>query len=109
MPIKQLAREDRMRLIKFVCSFAWADLEVSEEERDYVRRLITALRLDPTESAQALRWLEVPPRVEELDPQEIPHEHRQVFLESVRTVITRDGVIDPAEAESFELLRQLVR
>jgi uncharacterized tellurite resistance protein B-like protein len=43
--LDQLDREDRLRLMRFVCSFAWADLEVQPEERAFVRRLIARLDL----------------------------------------------------------------
>ena len=35
---KSLTREDRLRLMKFVCSFAWADLEIQDEERQRLGR-----------------------------------------------------------------------
>ncbi|MCC6527150.1 MAG: TerB family tellurite resistance protein, partial [Polyangiaceae bacterium] len=34
--LSKLSKTDRMRLMRFVCSFAWADLEVQNEERAYV-------------------------------------------------------------------------
>jgi hypothetical protein len=106
--MKELSHEDRMRLMRFVCSFAWADLEVQPEERDYVGELIKRLHLDEHERKQVLQWLVVPPRAEEVDPQDIPHEHRLLFLEAVRQVVGRDGVVSDAEAENFDLLDQLL-
>ena len=38
-----LEGEDRLRLLRFVCSFAWADLEVDEAERGFVYKLIDQL------------------------------------------------------------------
>ena len=109
MPLNKLSAEDRMRLMRFVCSFAWADLEVQPEEREFITHLVTALRLDPKEAGQVLEWLEVPPRIDDIDPQDIPLEHRRLFLDAARAVVTRDGVIDPDEAENFALLDQLLR
>ena len=109
MAIQTLSREDRLRLMRFVCSFAWADLEVQDEERDFVGKLVSALHLEPDERAKVERWLEVPPRAEEVDPQDVPLEHRQLFLDAVRAVVARDGVISPGEEESFDLLEQLLR
>jgi hypothetical protein len=107
--VKRLTKTDRMRLMKFVCSFAWADLEVQEEERDYVGRLINALQLHPQEAAQVMEWLEVPPRPDEVDPQDVPREHRQLFLDTMRKLVTRDGVVDPGERENLLLFEQLLR
>jgi len=106
--LDQLDRKDRLRLMKFVCSFAWADLEVREAERNFIGRLIDKLGLDQDERAQVAEWLEVPPRAEELDPSEIPRAHRELFLESVRDLIEVDGHIDEEEIENFDLLAQLI-
>ena len=107
--MKELSHEDRMRLMRFVCSFAWADLEVQPEEREFVGRLVRKLHLDDRERAHVEAWLEVPPRAEDVDPQDIPEEHRRLFLEAARRLVGRDGVISDAEAENFELLEQLLR
>lgn len=107
--LTDLSHEERMRLMRFVCSFAWADLEVQPEERDYVGRLIQRLHLDENERKHVLQWLVLPPKAEEVDPQDIPLEHRRLFLEAVRQVVGQDGVVSDAEAENFELLEQLLR
>ena len=97
-----------MRLMRFVCSFAWADLEVQTEEREFVARLILALQLEPMEAAQVLEWLEVPPRVDEVDPKDVPRQHRQMFLDAALAVAARDGVMQRDEAENLSLLEQLL-
>jgi uncharacterized tellurite resistance protein B-like protein len=107
--LKEMSHEDRMRLMRFVCSFAWADLEVQPEERAFVGDLVQRLHLDPHERAQVVEWLQVPPEAEEVDPQDVPAEHRRLFLEAVRQVVGQDGVVSDAEAENFELLEQLLR
>jgi len=104
-----LDREDRLRLMKFVCSFAWADLEIQDEEREFIGKLVAQLDLDDEDQAQVNAWLEVPPSAEELDPADIPIEHRQLFLDTARAMIVADGKIDPDEAENFALLEALVR
>ena len=104
-----LDREDRLRLMKFVCSFAWADLEVKDAERSFVRKLVRQLELTPEEAAKVDEWLEVPPRAEELDPTDIPHAHRQLFLDTARAMIVADGKVDHDEAENLVLLEQLLR
>ncbi|MAQ13404.1 MAG: hypothetical protein CMN30_01190 [Sandaracinus sp.] len=104
-----LDRDDRLRLMKFICSFAWADLEIQDEERDFITKLIKELDLDEAEQAQVQQWLEVPPTAEELDPAEIPRAHREIFLETARAMIVSDGRIDEDEAENFALFEALVR
>src|SRR5262245_18426783 len=107
--MRKLDREDRLRLMKFLCSFAWADLRVHERERAYIRKMIKKLSLDAEETKQVEGRLKVPPRAEEVDPAEIPHEHRQFFLDSAKAVILADGVIDPDERINLELLTELLQ
>lgn len=109
MKLKSLSRDERMQLMKFVCSFAWVDLEVGTAEREFIARLMVRLKLDEDEAAQVQRWLEVPPPVDEVDPTHIPKAHRQLFLDAARELIVADGRIREEEAEAFELLDQLVR
>jgi tellurite resistance protein len=105
---KSLDRDDRLRLMRFVCSFAWADLEIRDEEREFVAKLVKSLELDPGEEAQVARWLEVPPRAEELDPADIPRHHRELVLRAARAMVVSDGEVDEREAENLSLLESLL-
>ena len=107
MSIADLDREDRLRLMKFVCSFAWADLEVQDGEKRVVERLIKTLELDADREI-INRWLRSPPPPEEVDPTRVPRAHRALLLDAARAVFSADGVIDPKEQEHFELLEQLL-
>jgi uncharacterized tellurite resistance protein B-like protein len=102
-----LSREDRLRLMKFVCSFAWADLEVQDEERAFVAKMITYLELDADQKLIE-GWLRHPPRPEEVDPTDVPREHRELFLDAVRRLVAADERIDPKEAETLALFEQLL-
>ncbi len=105
---KRLGREDRLRLMKFLCSFAWADLRVHEKERIFIHQMVRKLSLDESEAAAVEGWLKVPPRADEVDPQEIPPEHRQLFLDAARAVVIADGVIHPNERINLALLEELI-
>jgi hypothetical protein len=109
MPTKHLDREDRLRLMKFVCSFAWADLEIRDEERQFVKRLMKRLELTAAEKQEVEGWLEVPPPAEEVDPAEVPRAHRQLFVDTARAMIASDGVIEENERESLALLEMLLK
>lgn len=108
MTLSELSKEDRLRLVKFVCSFAWADLHITETERGFVHKLVRKLKLDPDERRQVDEWLEMPPRAEDLDPTEIPREHRALFLSTAREMIEVDGEIAEEEVENFALFEQLL-
>lgn len=106
--MKQLAHGERMRLLEFVCSFAWTDLRVTDRERALIRRLAAWLGLGAEDLARVKAWLEVPPPVEAVDPTQIPRAHRALFLEAVRAVVEVDGV-NQAELDALALFEDLIR
>jgi hypothetical protein len=106
--LDQLDRNECMRLMKFVCSFAWADLEVRPEERVFIRDMVTRLTLDDDDRNQVERWLVSPPAPEAIDPTTVPPAHREIFIDAIRGVISADGEIAPEEYENFRLFQDLV-
>jgi len=106
--LDRLDRRERLRLVEFVCSFAWADFEIQPEERDFVSRLIRRLDLDADERRQVDQWLERPPRIENLDPTAIPAAHRRDFVEAIEGLIAADGSVHEEEHETFEIFKQLL-
>ncbi len=108
-PLKELSREERLLLMRFVCSFAWADLEVRPQERELVGRLVRRLKLDDEEKGQVLEWLESPPLPESVDPNLVPRAHRMQFLRAVESTVAVDGEVSPEERDSLILFAQLIR
>lgn len=106
--LDRLDRRERLRLVEFVCSFAWADFEIQPEERAFITRLIRRLDLDADERRQVEQWLERPPRIENLDPTAIPAEHRRHFVEAIEGLIAADGAVREEEHETFEVFKQLL-
>jgi hypothetical protein len=104
-----LNKEDRLQLMRFVCSFAWADLEIADAEREFIVKMVIRLELDEEEQTQVAQWLEVPPRADDLDPADIPTEHRQLFLDAAKAMILSDGNVEDVEAENLIILDQLLR
>ena len=107
--LDQLDRAERMRLMKFVCSFAWADLEIHPEERKFVTGLIQRLELDAEDAAQVKAWLEIPPHPESVDPTFIPAEHRKLFVTTIEDIIAADGEVAPEEQETLGLFKLLTQ
>ena len=105
--LARLGREDRLKLLRFVIAFAWADLAISAGEIAYVHRLVERLELEPEEAARVEKWLKSPPQPEEVDPTDIPRQHRQTFIDAVREMATADGEMTEEEKESLELLERL--
>jgi len=106
--MKELTVEERVRLVRFVCSFAWADLKVTEEERSYVRRVIARLELPEEESRQAEAWLQSPPEPESVDPNLIPQTHKEQFLDAIRGVVASDLEMSPEERDGLRVLDSLL-
>ena len=99
--LDRLGRGERMRLMKFVCSFAWADLEIRPEERQFIREMVTRLALDEEEEEEVQAWLELPPAPESIDPTLVPSAHRQVFIEAIKGAQSRRATL-PIEFGSGE-------
>ena len=106
--LDSMDREDRLRLMKFICSFAWADLEIQAEERAFIEKTIKKLELDENERAQVQEWLEVPPAIEDLDPEQIPSAHRQLFIDFAKATVAVDGRMDEDEVFNLELFEMLL-
>lgn len=109
MQLHELDIEDRMRLMRFVCTFAWADLEVQDAEMSFVRKMVKQLGFDEDEKSEVEGWLKRPPSPEEVDPNDIPVEHRQIFLNACLQLVGADGVVAEAEMETLSLLEKLLR
>ena len=109
MTLDDLSTDDRLQLMRFVCSFAWADLEIADTEKNFVRTMVGKLNLDQDEAAKVEGWLKIPPRPEDIDPNDIPEAHRQIFLNTMLQVVGADGHVDAREMENLSLLEQLLR
>ncbi len=106
--LTELSREDRLQLMRFVCSFAWADLRIEEKERAFVAKLVKQLDLNADEREQVQSWLNSPPRAEDIDPADVPKDHRELFIDVARAMVVSDGTVSPDEAENLALLEMLL-
>jgi hypothetical protein len=104
----KLAPADRLKLLRFVCSFVWTDLRVTQAERDFVMRVVGRLDLPAVEIRQVESWLASPPEVDALDPEMVPKEHRHLFLQAAQAAVEADGRVVPAEADALALFRELL-
>lgn len=104
-----LAPADRLNLLRFVCSFVWTDLKVTQQERDLVMRIVGAMQLGDAEARQVAAWLEVPPAPEDVDPSRVPHQHRELFLRAAQLAVEADGRVVPAERDALRLFQDLLR
>ena len=109
MKLGSLSAKDRLQLLRFVCSFVWADLDVGSSEKTFVLSLAQRLNLSESEMEQVKLWLETPAAAEDVDPSSIPREHRRLFLEVVEQAVASDGAINPPEGEYLALFRELLR
>ena len=107
--VQTLKGEERLQLMKFICSFAWADLEIHPGEREFVSKLVRRLKLDPQQEQQVEQWLKVPPLPEEVDPTMVSIEHRKTFVQEIVGIIESDGIVSDEERESLALFESLLR
>jgi uncharacterized tellurite resistance protein B-like protein len=107
--LSRLSPGERLKLLRFVASFAWSDLAVTAGERAYIHRLVARLHLAPEEALEVEGWLKLPPNEDDVDPTTIPREHRRLFLDAVREMVEAGGAVSPEEKETLTLLEQLTR
>jgi uncharacterized tellurite resistance protein B-like protein len=106
--LTDLDTSQRKQLVRFVCSIAWADLRLRKEELEFVKRLVRRLEFGKDAEAEVLRFLHAPPEPEEVDPNLIQFEHREIFLDTMRTMIAADLDVSTEERECMQLLEQLL-
>jgi hypothetical protein len=85
------------------------DLEVKQEERELVARMIRKLQLDDEEERQVSNWLESPPPPESVDPALVPRAHRIKFLRAIESTISVDGEVSSEERDCLFMFEQLTR
>ena len=107
--LQDLSSKQRLLLMRFVCSFVWADLEVRPAEREFVARMVERLGLTPDESRKVAGWLRKPPSPDSVDPGQVPRAHRALFLRAAEAAVAADGEIAPEERETLAVFSQLVR
>lgn len=106
--VLKLSRGERLQLLKFACAAVWSDLEVSATEKSFILSLALRLGLPEDDVDKVRQWLETPPLPEEVDPNRVPPEHRQIFLEAIQEAVEADHVVDAPEHETVRLLRELL-
>ena len=105
--IRELNREERLQIMRFVCAFAWADLEIHPTERSLVQRFAQALDMPEEEIGIVDTWLKRPPRPEEIDPYDIPSDLRETVLAAAHAMCVTDGDFEEKESELLALLKSL--
>jgi uncharacterized tellurite resistance protein B-like protein len=102
---EQLSRDDRLLLLRFVCAFAWTDLEIKDGERKFVQRLMDRMQLSADDRKEVEGYLHVAPSPESTNPKLVPPEHRRIFIDAIRALIYADGEVDTEERQRFEQLQ----
>lgn len=103
---ERLSRDERLLLLKFVCAFAWSDMQLKDAERRFIERLMDRLQLSADDRAEVEHWLAIAPAPGDLDPSKVPEAHRRTFLEAARAVTYADGSVDDEEREQLDHLKQ---
>ncbi|MEM8993942.1 MAG: TerB family tellurite resistance protein [Acidobacteriota bacterium] len=106
--LAKMDRDDRLQLMRFVCTFAWADLETHSDELKLIDKLVDALELGDDRD-QIDGWLERPPAPEEVDPASVSRADRELLLDLARAVFDADGTLAEEEREQYQLLAKLLR
>ena len=102
-----LTTEDKLRVMRFICAFAWADLEIQSDERNIITQIMKALDLEEEHHGKVHLWLERPPRAEDVDPFTIPENLKGIIIDAAKAVILADGELQDSEMDLLELLQNI--
>ena len=100
-----MVTEESLLVLRFAATFVWADLEVVDSERRFLRALAGELEI-AEDVATAL--LTHPPRPEQVDPGAVSPALADAIRRAALRAIAADGRVDRAEMRLFELLDDLL-
>lgn len=103
MDPNDLTAAERIELMRFLCSFAWADGEVQPQEREVLERVLGGLRLDAEARAKATTWLFTPPDMAGFDFGAIDPDKRQLFIDQAFAIAAAHGGVAPEELRHLKM------
>ena len=104
----ELPTEEKLSVMRFICAFAWADLEIQIAERKLIQQIMSALDLDEEHHPTVMHWLDRPPRAEDVDPFTIPDSLKDIILDAATGVILADGELQDSEVDLLELFQNIL-
>ncbi len=107
MDVTELNADARRGLMKLAVHAAWSDLMVVPQEREVVLGLARRLELGEDDVAEVQQWLKGPPP--EIDPYDLPREHKEVLCTVLLDVVEADGELAPEECETLRLVREFLQ
>lgn len=99
----ELTEAERVELMRFLCSFAWADGEVQSQERELLERVLGGLKLGTQARAEVTEWLFTPPDMTGFDFAAIAAEKRQLFLDQAFAVASAHGGLAAEELRHLQM------
>lgn len=103
--VARMDRETRRLLVQLSCFGAWSDLEVHPREREVVLQIAMNLALED-DLDEVKEWLDHTPP--EIDPNTIPVDQRQAFMDALVAVVLADGRVTPEESATVRLIREML-
>jgi uncharacterized tellurite resistance protein B-like protein len=103
MDVDGLTEDERVDLMRFLCSFAWVDGEVQAQERTVLERVLGGLGLSTEARAKASAWLFAPPDMEGFDFGAITPDKRGLFIDHAFEVASAHGGLAAEEMRHLQM------
>lgn len=103
MHTDDLTESERLELMRFLCSFAWADGVVQPQEKTVLERILGSLELSAEAHAEAEGWLTAAPSVQGRALRSIDEKKRATFIDGAYEVAAADGEIAADELEHLKM------
>jgi hypothetical protein len=106
--IENCTSEEKLQIMRFICTFAWADLKVVQAERQFIMRFCDTLVLNDDERKEVESWLKHPQHPDDIDPFSLPKHLHEYVLSAAQAISIVDGEFDDKESELLEILQGIL-
>ena len=101
--LRELSKDDRKQLFRFLTAAIWSDGEAAPEEIDLLTDVLLESGLEKDEMQYVAALLQAKPRVEEiLRADQVPLDHREILVAFIREAVLADGEVTRAEIASVK-------
>lgn len=109
MDVDGLTEAERVDLVRFLCSFAWADGEVQAQERTVLERVLGGVGLSAEARAKAAAWLLAPPDMDGFDFAAIGADKRALFIDEAFEVAAADEALAAEEVRHLQMFLRFAK
>ncbi|MEL6181277.1 MAG: hypothetical protein AAFS10_20130 [Myxococcota bacterium] len=98
-----------LQVCKFLCGVAWADADITPEEKRYITNLAELLSLREDQMLLVRGWFHHPPDPHDITPSRLTYQDRQNLLQQALILVSEDGQFCADEERLITVLARSLR